>query len=163
MDKETAAETIERLRAEVMRVHDVKLSPSDPVFVTVTLHQLVMEDLARRVESAMANVDERTASAMNQALGEVRESAAATINKGAQAIAENARRAIAASVEGVTHAIEEAGAKLHGSVTQQLEAMARERAETEKLRKAAQTAAWIGLGALVGVLALTLVLVLVFK
>lgn len=178
MDKTDVQALVDRLRNEIHSLHDVSLQRDDPIFVSVTLHRLAVEDLVERMEAITVDVDARTAAAMNQSLDQVRDSAAKTISVAADAIAKAAKETIHAETEKVQEAIrsigdgfaqraqglqlefKQSGDELGRLLAAEIERLEAARKKADQTRMAASWSAMLSMGALVGIV---LVLLLFFK
>jgi hypothetical protein len=94
---------VQELIGEVARRHNVLVDPKDPIFVAVTLNEILLEEHVRAVQAAV-------------------EQAQRTIGTGARHHVENAKQvATVLMVEGAKYAAEQvraAGAKVHAQLEQ---------------------------------------------
>lgn len=78
---------------EVARRHGVLLDAKDPIFVSVTLSELVLEELLARIEKASAEFEKSAAALMAQELAAVKGTAETMIAGTAKVLANTVREA----------------------------------------------------------------------
>jgi ABC-type multidrug transport system fused ATPase/permease subunit len=101
---------IERLIGEVARRHDLLLSRDDPVLITITLHELLLERAFDRLHEALVEAEGRAAAiaaAQTEAAGEIASrlitAAAGYADQEIRAAAKNASAEIAAALRESFH------------------------------------------------------------
>jgi hypothetical protein len=127
---------IQRLIGEAARRHGLLLEPSDPLFVTITLNELILIHHLDRMQATIeAAQDQISAGAVQQ-------------REAAKAIAE---RTIASGADYVTRTIGEAVAEMElairSTAAQELAAIRQAGLEARTERRSAQIAAMLAVGA----------------
>jgi hypothetical protein len=87
---------IRRLLGEVAERHGIVLRPDDPIFVTVTLNERILQCYLDRVDCAVAAAEQRLSLLTAEQCAVARESASRIITDAAQHAAEHIREAGAA-------------------------------------------------------------------
>src|SRR5512146_965976 len=64
---------VQRLIGEVARRHNVLVDPGDPIFVAVTLNELLVTDYVQNVQAAIARAEVASAAACNEQIERVRQ------------------------------------------------------------------------------------------
>ncbi len=141
---------IESIRMEVARRHGVLLDPKDPIFVSVTLSELVLEELLARIEKASAEFEQRAAGLMAQELAAVKGTAETMIAGTAKVLANTVREAS-----------EKHHAALIAAVAKQAEGIASAALQADRGRSTAVLAAAVSVaGALLAIGGVALVVLL---
>lgn len=141
---------IEAIRMEVARRHGVLLDAKDPIFVSVTLSELVLEELLARIEKASAEFEKSAAALMAQELAAVKGTAETMIAGTAKVLANTVREAS-----------EKHHAALIAAVSKQAEAIAAGALQADRGRATAVLAAAVSVaGALLAIGAVALVVLL---
>ena len=103
MEADADSLEIERLIGEVARRHDLLLSRDDPVLITVTLHELLLERAFSRLQEALIEAEGRAvtlAAAQTEVAGDIASrlitAAAGYVDQEIRAAAKNASAEIAA-------------------------------------------------------------------
>jgi hypothetical protein len=84
-------EDIRRLIAEVAERHRVVLRPDDPIFLTITLNEIVLQGYIERVESAVAAAEQRLSLMSAERVADAHEAASRIITDAAAYSAERLR------------------------------------------------------------------------
>lgn len=141
---------VEAIRMRVAQEHNVLLGKDDPILVSVTLNELVIEhalDMAiGRVEQAQHEVIAASAHQVAAA----KETAGRLVTDAAEFVAREVRRA-------ATEAADEAGARVRRAISE-AESIG---ADAHQAKRGANYAAWIAAGSAVVALGCTLVVIFV--
>jgi hypothetical protein len=141
---------IEALRMEVARRHGVLLDAKDPIFVSVTLSELVLSELLAKIENASADFEKRAAALMAQELVAVKGTAETMIAGTAKVLANT-----------VKEASEKHHAALIAAVQKQAEGIASAALQADRGRSTAVLAAAVSIaGALLAIGAVVLVVLM---
>lgn len=84
---------VETLRAEIAKRHGTLLGREDPIFVTVTLNELVIEDFFRRAQVAAEEVERRAAGGYARSIEDAKRGAESLVVGAATYFAQEVRRA----------------------------------------------------------------------
>ncbi len=98
-------EDIRRLIAEVAERHRIVLRPDDPIFLTVTLNEIILQCYIERVESAVAAAEQRLSLMTAEHIADAREAASRMITDAAAYSAERLRDAANEAAQLVTEAV----------------------------------------------------------
>lgn len=133
---------VQHLIGEVARRHNVLVDPGDPIFVTVTLNELLLAEHVRGVQAAMEQADRSAALAANRHIEATRRAAA-------QVLAEGARRVhdqVSASGSVLRNQLEELAREMLSEVRDSAAAAARHERQSRWAAVAAIAAAFLTLG-----------------
>lgn len=101
---------VEAIRAEVLRKHNLALGRDDPIFATVTLHEMVLGAFLERAEAASLEHEKRAAGLMAQEVEVVKRSAESMIAGAAKYLAQEVQSASVAArkelIDEVTKALD---------------------------------------------------------
>lgn len=135
---------------EIARRHGVLLDEKDPIFVFVTLHELVISDLLARIERSAEAFEQRGAALMAQELSVVKGTAETMIAGTAKVLANTVREAS-----------EKHHAALIAAVAKQAEGIATAALQADRGRSTAVLAAAVSVaGALLAIGGVALVVLL---
>jgi VIT1/CCC1 family predicted Fe2+/Mn2+ transporter len=84
---------VQDLIGEVARRHNVLVDPEDPVFVAVTLNELLLAEHVQNVQAALDRAEQATQGATNRHLEKVRSAASALFADSSKHLAEQVRGA----------------------------------------------------------------------
>lgn len=82
---------LQRLVGEVARRHNVLVDPSDPIFVAVTLNEILLAEHVRKIEKALDQANRSIAAASTLEVEKAKRIAAQYIAQGAQHSADQVR------------------------------------------------------------------------
>lgn len=126
---------VQDLIGEVARRHNVLVDPEDPVFVAVTLNELLLAEHVQEVQAALERAEQVAEHATSRHLEKVRWTAASLIADSSKHLADQLRGAGSALRAQLQHVVRE--------LAQAAEAAA---AESARQRRAAQWAAAVAIG-----------------
>lgn len=86
---------VEALRTEVAKRHGLLLGRDDPIFVAVTLHELVLDDFLRRAQIAAEEVERRASGGYARSIEDAKRGAEKLVVGAAAYFAEEVRRGAA--------------------------------------------------------------------
>lgn len=136
---------VQRLIGEVARRHNVLVSPDDPIFVAVTLNELLLGEHVHRLQAALDRANRTAVESSAEQVENARRVASHLISEGAQFSADQVRSA------GATLRIE-----LERSTRDALKAHRAALSEVERHRRASDRSALVAMAS--AVLALGLLL-----
>ncbi len=127
---------VQTLIGEVAKRHNVLVDPKDPLFVAVTLNEILLEEHVRRIQEALDRAQRSAVAASQQQVDLARRSAAQLVTDGAKHSAEAVRTAGSALRAELGRLVQDlAGATLAAA------------AEVERLNRCSQWSAAIAVAA----------------
>lgn len=84
---------VQVLIGEVARRHNVLVDPSDPIFVTVTLNELLLGEHVRKLEAALDAAEQRSATASARNIDAARRAATQLLTDGGRQAGDHVRAA----------------------------------------------------------------------
>ena len=126
---------VQDLIGEVAKRHNVLVDPEDPVFVAVTLNELLLADHVQKLQAALDRAEQVTEHATTCHLEKVRSSAASLIADSGRHLADQLRGAGTALRTQLQHAVRELALAAEAAA-----------AEAASQRRAAEWAAAVAIG-----------------
>ncbi|HEY6005588.1 MAG TPA: hypothetical protein VIV57_22090 [Anaeromyxobacter sp.] len=126
---------VQDLIGEVAKRHNVLVDPQDPVFIAVTLNELLLAEHVQKVQAALDRAEQVTAHASNRHLETVRWTAATLIADSSKHVADQVRAAGSALRTQLQHAVRELIVAAEAAAT-----------EAARQRRASQWAAVAAIG-----------------
>jgi hypothetical protein len=84
---------VQHLIGEVARRHNVLVDPGDPIFVAVTLNELLVAEYVEAMELALARAEKAARAASREQVEQVRQAAAQLMNDSVKQLGEQERAA----------------------------------------------------------------------
>ncbi len=126
---------VQDLIGEVARRHNVLVDPEDPVFVAVTLNELLLAEHVQKVQAALDRAEQVAQHATSRHLETVRSTAASLIEDSSKHVADQLRGTGAALRAPLRHAVRDLVVAAEDAAS-----------EAARQRRAAQWAAAVAIG-----------------